>query len=57
MTQEVKLNGVWRLYRLGKGDNDGYFEVLIDGAWRRVADVTRQRSGFETRIDLKSLCS
>lgn len=48
---EFKLEGVWRQYRCGEGANDGYFEVLMDDGWKRIADVTEQRDGFETRKD------
>ncbi len=46
---EFKLGGVWRQYRCGEGVNEGYFEVLMDDGWKRIADVTEQRDGFETR--------
>ena len=49
MSYEVKLDGVWRRYRCGEGSNEGYFEVLMDDGWKRLADVTNQRDNFVTR--------
>lgn len=49
MKHEVNLLGTWRFYRLGEGENEGYFEVLMDNRWQRLADITEQRENFKTR--------
>jgi len=46
---QVKIDEEWLSYRLGEGKNEGYWEVQMNKEWKRLADMTDQRTGFETR--------